>query len=266
MHGFSTVDGFVELTECMAEMIKYVANEPSVGLFYVQQHTQNAIPNVTNLKNNIIEKLCETILHTEDLEDSITMVKSVKDCGFPIADEMIRDIRTSLAMVSAKQPRRGLIPSPTSGFQLGRTSSWGPSTWDHNGVQQGSRRKVNYFSTVFNTARKRASNFKWPQLDPKDSTPAPVEKLLSYNNPSELVASASTSSSLPDMESDELPLSSQAADELQPEDEQAETNDAPGNVLSPQANYDDFKAVKEAKLEEWLGRANNSLDKLQEAK
>ncbi|GMQ07530.1 hypothetical protein CsSME_00051683 [Camellia sinensis var. sinensis] len=36
MHELSTVDGFVEVTESLAEMIKYVANEPSVGLFYVQ--------------------------------------------------------------------------------------------------------------------------------------------------------------------------------------------------------------------------------------
>ncbi|KAF2318484.1 hypothetical protein P3X46_025353 [Hevea brasiliensis] len=265
MHGFSTVDGFVELTECMAEMIKYVANEPSVGLFYVQQHTQNAVPNVINLKNNIIEKSHETNLHTEDLEDSITVVRSMKDCGFLIADEMVRDIRTSLATMSAKQPRRGLIHNPTSGFQIGRTSSWGPSTWDHNEVQQESR-TVNYFSTVFRTAKKRASNFKWPQLDPKDSTPSPAEKLLSYDNPSELIASASTSSSFPDMESDEISLSRQTADELEPEDEQAEMNNPPGNVLSLPENYDDFKADKEAKLEEWLGWTNDSLNKLHEGK
>ena len=56
MHGFSMVDGFAEITESLAEMIKYVANEPSVGLFYVQQHTWNAVPNVIRLKNNVVEK------------------------------------------------------------------------------------------------------------------------------------------------------------------------------------------------------------------
>ncbi|KAL6006686.1 hypothetical protein ACLOJK_032179 [Asimina triloba] len=38
------------VNECLAEMIKYIANEPSVGLFYVQQHTQNAIPNLVHIK------------------------------------------------------------------------------------------------------------------------------------------------------------------------------------------------------------------------
>ncbi|CAL5439235.1 unnamed protein product [Camellia sinensis] len=125
MHEFSTVDGFVEVTESLAEMIKYVANEPLVGLFYVQQHTQNAVPNLINLKNNVMEKSRELTLHTEDLEDSITMVRSMKDCGFPIADEMIGDIKKSLAIISTKQPKRGLIHNPSSGFQMGRTSSWG---------------------------------------------------------------------------------------------------------------------------------------------
>ncbi|KAL0317351.1 UNVERIFIED_CONTAM: hypothetical protein Sangu_2149400 [Sesamum angustifolium] len=79
MNDFSTVDGFVEISEDLADMIKFVANEPSVGLFYIQQHTQNAAPNLINLKNNVVEKSHETTLHTEDLEDSITMcLKSAK--------------------------------------------------------------------------------------------------------------------------------------------------------------------------------------------
>ena len=267
MHEFSTADGFVEISESLAEMIKYVANEPSVGLFYVQQHAQNAVPNVISLGNNIKERSHETILHTEDTEDSITMVRSMKDCGFSIADEMIKDIRTSLAQISEKHPRRGLFRNPTSGFQIGRTSSWGPSTWGHNGVQHETKRNSNYFSSVFKTAKERASNFKWPQLDLKEeSTAAPDEKPLPHPIPSQLVASTSTSSSVPDLESDELPLSSNVADELQQEDEQVETNLPSPTVLSQSVNFDEFKADKEAKLEEWLKETNetDNVDKLQE--
>ncbi|XP_012080963.1 uncharacterized protein LOC105641103 [Jatropha curcas] len=266
MHEFSTIDGFAEITESLAEMIKYVANEPSVGLFYVQQHTQNAVSNVINLKDNITKKSHETTLHTEDLEDSITMVKSMKDCGFSIADEMIRDIKISLSTISARQPKRGLIHNPISGSQLGRNRSWGPSAWGHNGVQQENRKSSYYLSTVFKNAKERASNFKWPQLDSKESAPTPDDKLLSFPNTSQLVASASTSLSLPDMESDELPLSSQATDELQAEDEQVEMNLPHQNIFSLSGNYDDFKADKEAKLEEWLGGSGEHSDKLQEGK
>lgn len=117
MHGFSPVDGFVEISNCLAEVIKYVGNESSTGLFFIQHHTQNAVPNVIKLKNNIIDKSHETTLQTEDLEDSVAMVRSMKECGFPIADEMIGDIKKSLAMMTTKHPKGRLIHRSTSYFQ-----------------------------------------------------------------------------------------------------------------------------------------------------
>lgn len=257
MHGFSTVDGFVEITECLAEMIKYVANEPSVGLFYIQQHTQNAVPNLVTLRNNVVDKSRETNLHAEDSEDSITMVRSMKECGFPIADEMIRDIKKSLLVMSKKQPRKGLIHDSRSGFQTGRTSSWGPASWrrSEDYVQQysGSR---NYFSTVLKSAKQKAGNFKWLQLDSKESIQTKGEELLSYPNPPLSVASAaSTSSSHPDMEADELPLSVQYTNE--PQETEVDVSSPPHNLSSLSENFDDFKADKEAKLEEWLEETGN---------
>ncbi|XVE75416.1 hypothetical protein DITRI_Ditri12bG0092300 [Diplodiscus trichospermus] len=210
MDGFSIVDGFVEITESMAEMIKNVANQPSVGLFYVQQHIQNAVPNVVNLNNHVIEKSREATLQTGDLEDSITMVRSMKECGFPIADEMMKDIRNSLTIMSAKQPKRGLIHSPAPSFQM-RTSSWGPMSWGHgsgNVQQDGS----NYFSSVIKSAKQKAINFKWPQLESKEQVQTETQKPLPHPAPPLSVASASTSSIL-DTEADELPLSSQMVDE-----------------------------------------------------
>ncbi|MDD0148562.1 hypothetical protein PSY31_23015, partial [Shigella flexneri] len=85
--------------------------------FYVQQHIQNSAPNLVNLKNNVAEKSNDTAFHTEDLEDSITMLSSMKECGFPIADEMIRDIKKSLSIISTKQPKRGLLRNSSSGFR-----------------------------------------------------------------------------------------------------------------------------------------------------
>ncbi|XP_059458869.1 uncharacterized protein LOC132188443 [Corylus avellana] len=274
MHGFSTVDGFVEITECLAEMIKYIANEPSVGLFYVQQHTQNAVPNTITLKNNVVDKSREMTLHAEDSEDSISMVKSMKECGFPIADEMIRDIKKSLVIMSTKQPRRGLIHNPASGFQMGRTSSWGPATWGRTAVfaQEDKERRSSYFQSVFKSAKQKASNFKWPQLDPRESIQTEGEKLLPYPTTTLSVTSASTSSSLLDVEVDELPLSSRIEDEpLQEEEEKEEEEEEEEeeengvslpspNLLSVPEDFDDFKADKEAKLKEWLEGTDNSKD------
>ncbi|CAK9159678.1 unnamed protein product [Ilex paraguariensis] len=263
MHEFSTVDGFVEITESLADMIQYVANEPSVGLFYVQQHAQNAVPNLINLKNNVAEKSREMTLHTEDLEDSITMVSSMRDCGFPIADEMIRDIRKSLAVMATKQPKRGLIHTPRLGFQMGRTSSWSPATWGRNTVspQQDGKTTSSYLSTVLKSAKQRASNFKWPQLDPKESRQAKGDTLMSYPNPPLYVAAASTSSTIPDTEADELPLSSQIADETQEESSKDDGSLSNHQLVSLSEDYDEFRADREAKLEDWLG-GMSSLDGL----
>ncbi|PRQ58732.1 hypothetical protein RchiOBHm_Chr1g0362511 [Rosa chinensis] len=250
MHGFSTVDGFVEITECLGEMIKYVANEPSVGLYYVQQHTQNAVPNLVGLRNNVVNKSRETTLHTEDSEDSITMVRSMKECGFPVADEMIRDIKKSLVLMSTKQPKRGLINNQGSASQLGRGSSWKPASWSRSPSDAQQDSGGSYFSTVLKSARQKASNLKWPQLDPKELT-----EVASYSNPPVSVATASTSSSLPDTEADELPLSSHITDE--PQEEQVDESLSTHNLSSLSENFDEFKADKEVKLREWLEGTDN---------
>lgn len=219
----TTADGFVEITESLAEMIKYVANEPSVGLYYVQQHTQNAVPNVITLKNNLVEKSHETNLHTEDLEDSISMVQSMKEFGSAIADEMIKDIRESLTLLSAKKTRKGSINTGKSGFQVGRMGSWGPVAWGRSSGQDES----GYLPTIFKSARQKASDV----LESKEQ----MLKPMGYSAPLS-TTSASTSSSVPDTELDEVRDDAKYTD----------------NNLSTSEDFDVFKANKEAKLKEWL--------------
>ncbi|ESW17524.1 hypothetical protein PHAVU_007G246300 [Phaseolus vulgaris] len=231
MHGFSTVDGFVEISNCLAEMIKYVANEPSAGLFFIQQHTQNAVPNVIKLKKNVIDKSRETTLDTEDLEDSVTMVRSMKDCGFPIAGEMIGDIKKSLLTMTSKQPNRWPTHRSTSNFQTPRPNSAGYA-------QEGSEMRSNYFSNVFNFSKQNTNS------------PCCTEKPQLHRSVSLPDASASTNAS---SQADKQPSSSQVEDESQPE-----PSDIGEKLFSLSEKYDDFKASKEAKLEEWLeGTSNN---------
>lgn len=166
MHEFSTADGFMEISECMADMIKYVANEPSVGLYFIQQHAQNVVPNVVKADKNIVEKVHETALHTEDLEDSVTAVRSMKECGFSIVDEMIGDINKSLEIMKTKKLKSGLIHSSTSTprSQTERTNFWGTRSFN---AQEGDDKKSNYFSNVLKTAKQKVSNLKWQQTDDK---------------------------------------------------------------------------------------------------
>ncbi|CAE6038290.1 unnamed protein product [Arabidopsis arenosa] len=225
MHEFSTVDGFAEINESLAEMIKYIANEPSVGLYYIQQHVRNAAPNVLNLNNNVLEKSRETGLHTEDLDDSIAMVKSMKECGSPIADEMIGDIKNSLAMMSSKQPRRGVILNSTNPWS--RSSSITTTTRGSDYSQDNSE-SSNYFTSVFKTAKERASNIKWPQLDFKEQK----------------------SEADPNVESNAL----------KEEEEEEEEVSVKGEHIVETTKFEEFKAGKEASLKAWLGDMDGNVD------
>ncbi|WVY98169.1 hypothetical protein V8G54_030320 [Vigna mungo] len=222
MHGFSTVDGFVEISNCMAEMIKYVANEPSAGLFFIQQHTQNAVPNIMKLKKNVSDKSRETTLHTEDLEDSVTMVRSMKDCGFPIADEMIVDIKKSLITITSKKANRWLTHRPTSSFQAQRA----------------------------NFSKQNSYSPKGPPLDSMGMVNSSAEKPQLHHSVSLPDASANTNTF---SQADKKPPSSQVEDECR-----SQPGDIGEKLLSVSEKYDDFKACKQAKLEEWLeGTSNN---------
>ncbi|KAK7357006.1 hypothetical protein VNO80_16287 [Phaseolus coccineus] len=241
MRDFSVIDGFVEISECMAEMTKYVANEPSVGLFFIQQHAQNAVPNVIGAKKKVDEKSHETTLHTEDLEDSVTLVRSMNEHGFPIADKMIGEIKKSLKIIGTKQPKRGLI-IPLAHSHSERASFY---------TQEGNGKKNNYFSNVLMSAKQKASSFKWGQRDASGSIDSMDEKPQMYPNLPLSVSSASITSSFWAGKTEELPVGSQGEDESQ--HEQPVASDISIDLLSVSSDrYDDFKACKEAKLEEWL--------------
>ncbi|XP_038992160.1 uncharacterized protein LOC120115557 [Hibiscus syriacus] len=179
MNGFSTVDGFVEMTKSLAEMIKYIANEPTLGLLYVQKHTHDAVPNVVDLSNRVTEKSREASLHSEDLEDSITMVRSMKECGIPIVDEMIKDFENSLMLISSDEKlKQGLVDSLDSGFTITRTRSWGPISWSYGSIDVRQQDGSHYFSTIFKSAREKASSFKWFQVESKEPITTEPQNLV----------------------------------------------------------------------------------------
>ncbi|XP_073037183.1 uncharacterized protein [Primulina eburnea] len=242
MQEFSVVDGFLEVTEGLTDMIKYVANEPSVGLFYVQKHIQNAAPNLVNLKNNVVEKSRETVLHTEDLEDSMAMMRSMKECGFPAAEEMIGEIKKSLSIMANKQPRKGLLSNSGSGY-IGRTRSWSPATLGSNAMfpHPDDEKNGGYLSGVFKSAKQKVTNLKWPQVESKDSMKS--EDTSPNAKEGHLT--------VPEAEGEDL-LSNQDGKQLQ-EESQLSTSLSHLALLSLCENYDEFKADREAKLEEWLG-------------
>ncbi|RWW35910.1 hypothetical protein BHE74_00059106 [Ensete ventricosum] len=201
-------------------MIKFLANEPSVGLFFVQQHAQTSMPYLLNLK------IHEVTLHTEDIEDSICSVRSMAEYGLPIADEMIKDINRSLHIVVIRNP------------------SWGGQQQDTSGRSEGSSRG-SYLSAVFNSAKWKAGGLRWSQTNSMMEDPKSGNQLPSVTPPQ---AVGSVTPATTDTDGDELPLSSQLLD-----DESSYVPDM-STVLE---DYDKFKSEREAKFEEWLQEAEN---------
>ncbi|VFQ95062.1 unnamed protein product [Cuscuta campestris] len=85
---------------------KFLANEPSAGLFYIQQHVHNAIPNLANLKAKVADRCREATLRTEDSEDSIAMARSMKNCGFRISPEIEEPSSSSFAAADEEEEEK----------------------------------------------------------------------------------------------------------------------------------------------------------------
>ncbi|KAE8672028.1 putative vacuolar protein sorting-associated protein 24-like protein 2 [Hibiscus syriacus] len=264
MNGFSTVNGFVEKTESLAEMIKCIGNEPSLGLLYVQK-THDAVPKVVDLSNRVVEKSREASLHLEDSEDSITMVRSMKECGIPIVDEMIKDIANSLMLISSEEKlKQGLVNSLHSGFTITRTRSSGPISWSYGSVDVRYQVVRYYFSTLFKSVREKTSSFKWFQVESKEPSETETQKPVRCPAPLVLPASACIGS-IPDEVTTEPQnlVQYQQADKLHEEvkDETEDNVKLPGDsLLFVSEDYDDLKADKESKLEQWVEGSEGKLD------
>ncbi|KAL6659011.1 hypothetical protein ACP70R_003051 [Stipagrostis hirtigluma subsp. patula] len=245
----SPADGFLHVKEGVDEMIKYVANEPSVGLYFVQQHARASMPILLDVKDKVVEKTHEVTLHTEDMEDSICAVRSMAEFGLPLADDMIKDINRSLQIMSKAQPKRGLIQNPSWGFQSGKS----PGTWDELGTTNGGSSR-NYLSSMFNTAKQKASSLRWPQPDfaPKDDG---SENSSSSAAPESSQAGGQGPSTPSDTERDELPVSSQLSDGTNANQRVTGTD-----ISKTVETYNKFKEEQERKLQEWLRESEEAED------
>jgi len=222
MIGFSTVEGFVVINENMGDIIRYVANEPSVGMYFIQQHAQKAVPSLIKFKTKFIKRSHEATLQNEDLEESVAITRSMKECGFPIIDEMIRDIETTLAIV-----KEGIIQQQSLSYETSGSSFWVPATWargivggPNNGEGGGS-----YFYNMFSRSSKdMAGNQKF----------APESGSFNQSD-----------------DTDKLRLCNHIEGEV--------VGDS--NVLPASNEFDEFKADKEARLEEWLKGSGGALER-----
>ncbi|KAG0477777.1 hypothetical protein HPP92_012496 [Vanilla planifolia] len=233
MFGLSAADGFMNVKEGVDDMIKFLANEPSVGLYFVQKHTHASMPYLLDVRDKIAEKVHEVTLHTEDVEDSIDVVRSMKDFGHFLAEDMISDINKSLLIMSKSQPKRGLIQNPT----------WDDSSYSSAPPVAASYQKsggnLSYFSAVLKSAKQRAVGFRSP---PTTDRASKVEQFVSASDPS-----------IPsDAEAEELPVSSRLQLDENPIHPLDKDTSQGSKMQHHLEDYDEFKRDKAAKYDAWL--------------
>ncbi|WOL19266.1 hypothetical protein Cni_G28064 [Canna indica] len=249
MHNESPTIGayFVEVKEGVDEMIEFLANEPSEGLFFVQEHAKNSMPYLLDVKDKVSEEIHEVILHTEDIEDSVCSVRSMKEYGIPIADEMIKDINRSLKIMSVSQPKRGLIRNPSWNVRTSNSSRQDSFNYSIGNYQLGGS-NGSYLSAVFDSAKQKAAGIRW-------SLPDTMTRNSNTNQPSSvkpLQANKDATPATPDNGGEELPLSSQVLDDELDNAIASSESLYINNKSSMLQDYDKFKSEKEAKFKEWL--------------
>jgi len=113
----------------LTEMIKLAANEPSVGLFFVQQHVQKSAPRLLSIKNKVEDTSQEAFVCTEDMKDALNSVKSMKECGSSIIERTIKNLNSSISAMSSLHQLRGNGGRPDQPKLSGKASTI-RAVWD----------------------------------------------------------------------------------------------------------------------------------------
>jgi hypothetical protein len=118
-------------------MVKEVANEPSVGLYFVQQHVHKAVPGLLALKSHVQEGTEEAILYTQDVNDALASVKVMNEVGPPVFAKMISTFNASLQLLYQPKTR-----PPPAYSHLSRSASY-HGTAAMPSSQAGSKTSIN---------------------------------------------------------------------------------------------------------------------------
>ncbi|GAQ78301.1 hypothetical protein KFL_000100660 [Klebsormidium nitens] len=68
-----------EVHEKVADIATQIANEPSVGLYYVQQHVQKAVPALVDAKKQVAHGRDITNFVGEDVKTATTTIQGMKE-------------------------------------------------------------------------------------------------------------------------------------------------------------------------------------------
>ncbi|GBG80023.1 hypothetical protein CBR_g30284 [Chara braunii] len=144
---YTSMAALSRLNDRITDVLKQVANEPSVGLYFVQQHVQKAVPQLCNLKKDIKELSYSASYLTDDLMTATSTVRVMKSCGLPVLDHITKTLDTTSTCLAALRSSRGSGQLLQPGFTPWSTPASSP-TRQHHG--QGS------------PAFYRSSSSRWP--------------------------------------------------------------------------------------------------------
>ncbi|GLJ55432.1 hypothetical protein SUGI_1190140 [Cryptomeria japonica] len=197
MSQFSPVDGFSQVHESLTETITLVANEPSLGLFFVQHHAHNAAPILASVKNKLVDASQEAFLCTEDMTDALNSVKSFKRCGPNIIDRMIKNLESSVSVMSSlHQLRRNGGRLDQS--NISRKSNTIRAVWDSALQKSGSSYWSSHSSSMYQV---RVHN--------KESSSSTQESSEAVGEGSTVLSGEDVANSKEMDQDDQLPVSSQ---------------------------------------------------------
>ncbi|CAK9262646.1 unnamed protein product [Sphagnum jensenii] len=192
----SSVDALQGVHDSVSELVQQVANEPSVGLYFVQQHVHKAVPGLLSVKNKLAEDTQEALLYTENAKDALTAIKTMKECGPPAVNSMISMLTASISLLpSLRHPKRLNKTTPsihTLSIFLILTSL--QAEVDSSG----------YVTTLFNSAYQRASSMRKSMsgsLIAQEASPKEANFMSTESNPNTAIGQKRTSDANPDKSS-----------------------------------------------------------------
>lgn len=119
--------------DSMTETLKQVVNEPSVGLYFVQEHVHKAVPTVLGLNAQLEEMTGDAELATADAKDCLSSLQTMKECGPPVIEHMIKVLNSASNTIPVRRSMRGsvsqLLPRPVRPAGIGR-GPWRSSSFE----------------------------------------------------------------------------------------------------------------------------------------
>eukprot|EP00850_Spirogloea_muscicola_P012426 SM000080S22941 [mRNA] locus=s80:256440:257989:- [translate_table: standard] len=119
---FNHPEQLQEVYNKLADILKQLANKPSVGLYYVQQHALKATPAVVALRDTVQETTAEAVYATEDVRAAATSVRTMKGVGPPAINAMLACIQNCEALRLTPKPGGSSIaanPAATMRYAVG---------------------------------------------------------------------------------------------------------------------------------------------------